>query len=229
MHLFKVIFGLLFFVTSCDAVNSSDRDASADATYRVTFLPNWTASRFSTNFPIGSDHFSGLIGATHNNAISFWREGQRASQGIENVAETGFKPSFEREIQTQKANRTAEFVLSGPGLGSGRGSVVIEFDVNKSHPLVTLISMVAPSPDWFVGVHDLSLLNSRGQWVEGLELVLPLYDAGTDSGDIFTSFNSNSNGLISLLTSSFGDTDFRRGVHRSTGQYIGQFIFKKIR
>ncbi|MBE8221371.1 MAG: hypothetical protein HAW60_01420 [Bdellovibrionales bacterium] len=231
MSTLKFIFVSLFLVTSCKAVNFSDRNSNANASYRVIFEANWTESRFPTNFPIDNDHFSGLIGATHNNQVNFWRAGKRASRGIENVAETGSKNSFEDEIQIQKNNNTAEFLLSGGGLGFGMGdsSVDFEFDINKSHPLVTLISMLAPSPDWFVGVHDLSLLNSRGQWKNRLEVNLKLYDAGTDSGDTFSSFNSDSSEFIQLLTSRNEDTDFTDGVNRRTGNYIGTFIFQKIR
>ncbi|MBE8163096.1 MAG: hypothetical protein HAW63_03830 [Bdellovibrionaceae bacterium] len=231
MHIVKIIFVLLFFITSCEAMNFSDRDANADATYRVTFVANWTKSRFSTNFPEGNDHFSGLVGATHNSRVNFWREGKQASKGIEIVAETGSKTTFINEIEIQKSNNVAEFLLSGGGLsfGKGNGNISFEFDINRPHPLVTLISMLAPSPDWFVGVHDLSLLNSRGQWVESLEVNLPLYDAGTDLGRVFTSADEDSNGVISLLTSRPGDTNFVNGKHRNNARYVGKFIFERIK
>ncbi len=229
MYVIKWVFASLFIAALCQAKNSSDRDIEADVTYRITFKPNWTVSGFPTHFPVNRDHFSGLIGTTHNSKVSFWGRNQLATQGIETVAETGSKGDFKDEIQEQKNKGLAEFLLSSSGLPSGTASVAIEFDVNKSHPLVTLISMIAPSPDWFVGVHGLSLLDSNGQWERKLVLNLPLYDAGTDSGNRFTSFNSNSSEFISLLTSSSQDTDFKEGVHRRTGEYIGQFIFEKIK
>lgn len=227
----NIKFSLILFMlmASCSATESeTDRDVNASASYRITFIANWTQNQFSVNFPNGNDHFSGLIGATHNNQISFWSRGQQASQGIENIAETGSKLTFESEIQEQKQNSNAEFLLSGSGLSSGEGSVELEFDINETHPQVTLISMLAPSPDWFVGVHNLQLLNNS-QWVSRLEIDLALYDAGTDSGNLFNSANFNSNGFVSLLTSFIGDTDFREGVHRDTGEYVGKFIFDRIK
>jgi hypothetical protein len=46
--------------------------------------------------------------------------------------------------------------------------------------------MVAPSPDWFVGVHDLDLLQG-GDWAAQQTVTLHAYDAGTDSGATYDS------------------------------------------
>jgi hypothetical protein len=46
--------------------------------------------------------------------------------------------------------------------------------------------MIAPSPDWFVGVSALSLMEN-GQWVDTKTVTLFAYDAGTESGEIYTS------------------------------------------
>ena len=62
------------------------------------------------------------------------------------------------------------------------------FDVNVDFPLVTLVSMIAPSPDWFVGVSSLSLLE-EGSWLGSVVVELFAYDAGTDGGVIYTSPN----------------------------------------
>ncbi len=48
--------------------------------------------------------------------------------------------------------------------------------------------MIAPSPDWFVGVHDLSL-RQGGEWRSEVTAQLFAYDAGTDSGASYTSPN----------------------------------------
>ena len=51
---------------------------------------------------------------------------------------------------------------------------------------MTLVSMVAPSPDWFVGVDGLELFQNN-QWRNNVVVDLLPYDAGTDSGATFTS------------------------------------------
>jgi hypothetical protein len=41
--------------------------------------------------------------------------------------------------------------------------------------------MIAPSPDWFAGVHGLNLIQN-GDWVREHVVELRPYDAGTDLG-----------------------------------------------
>ena len=48
--------------------------------------------------------------------------------------------------------------------------------------------MIAPSPDWFVGVNGVSLCGDSA-WVNRLELPLMAQDAGTDSGATFAAPN----------------------------------------
>ncbi|MFL7794766.1 MAG: spondin domain-containing protein, partial [Anaerolineae bacterium] len=51
---------------------------------------------------------------------------------------------------------------------------------------VSVVTMIAPSPDWFVGVSALNLLED-GVWVDEKVVELFPYDAGTDSGVSYTS------------------------------------------
>jgi len=58
----------------------------------------------------------------------------------------------------------------------------IEFDVsmNAQWPRVSMVTMLGPSPYWFVGVSGLTIQDADG-WLENLSVDLPLYDAGTKS------------------------------------------------
>ena len=60
------------------------------------------------------------------------------------------------------------------------------FTATEAFPLATVVAMVAPSPDWFVGVSGVSL-RTGNSWVEELVISLEPYDAGTDSGETYTS------------------------------------------
>lgn len=206
-------------------------NGTADARYRVTFNDVWTGANFPTNYP-GNAHFSGLIGATHNNQVVFWEGGQPASAGVRNVAETGGKSPFDAEIQAQITAGTTQNLLSGPGIGATPGSAVVEFNISKDYPEVTLISMIAPSPDWFVGVHNLNLLGSDGEFVQSLTQNLEAYDAGTDNGATFTSGNSASPGeVITKLTCQPQDCDLLDGKHRDANAaqpYLGTFTFERL-
>ena len=54
--------------------------------------------------------------------------------------------------------------------------------------LVTIVTMIAPSPDWFIGVTSLNLFENDS-FVDEKTVILYAYDAGTDSGINYTSPN----------------------------------------
>ena len=58
--------------------------------------------------------------------------------------------------------------------------------MSRDYPLVTLVTMVAPSPDWFAGVTGLRLIEN-GAWIEDRVVPAAAWDAGTDSGVSFVS------------------------------------------
>jgi hypothetical protein len=47
---------------------------------------------------------------------------------------------------------------------------------------MSLVTMIGPSPDWFVGVSGFDLCLSNCTWMEDASFDLFPYDAGTDSG-----------------------------------------------
>lgn len=159
--------------------------AAPTARYSVTFESTWTAATHPSDFPRDA-HFSRLIGGTHTSAVHFWGPGELASRGIEDMAERGATTPLDSEIENAVGAGTASGLIRGGGIGRSPGSTGVEFEIRREFPLVTLVSMVAPSPDWFVGVHDLDLIE-RGDWVALKVVALDPYDAGTDDGVTFTS------------------------------------------
>lgn len=156
--------------------------------YQVTFESTWSAATHPLGFP-PSPHFSGLIGGTHSSDVSFWDEAALASTGIQNMAEVGSKIALTSEVNAAITAGTADAVISGGGINPSPGTVAKTFTVDEAFPLVTLVAMLAPSPDWFVGVSGLPL-RENDAW--NLEVVVDLivYDAGTDSGVNYTSPDS---------------------------------------
>ena len=158
---------------------------TASTSYDVVFAALWSANTHPTSFP-SNPHFSPLIGGTHEATVTFWAEGSLASPGIKRMAELGQKDPLDSEVEVAIQAGTADGLLSGNGISLSPGTVELTFDINVDFPLVTLVSMVAPSPDWFLGVNSLSLLE-EGSWVDSVVIELFAYDAGTDSGAIYTS------------------------------------------
>ncbi len=149
------------------------------ATYTVTFDSFWSANSHPQDFPPNA-HFSSLIGGAHHADVVFWQPDAPASRGIKDVAELGSPGQLRAEIEDAIEMGTTRAVIAGPGTSSP-GSARTSFTIQPSHPFVTLVTMIAPSPDWFVGVHGLSLVQ-KGRWAEEVVVSLWPYDAGTDRG-----------------------------------------------
>lgn len=164
---------------------------SPTATYQVVFDAEWSQATHPTTFP-GDPHFSPLIGGTHSDAVVFWEPGGIATLGIERMAETGSPSVLRFEVNEAIAMDTAHSVVEGGGIGTSPNEVSTSFDMVDDNPLITLVTMIAPSPDWFVGVHGLNL-RPNGAWVDTLTVDLDAYDSGTDSGVNYTSPNANTN------------------------------------
>lgn len=62
------------------------------------------------------------------------------------------------------------------------GKTFAVFRVDPNHHLVSFVSMIDPSPDWFLGVAGLELCLPNCSWIENKVLDLYPWDAGTDSG-----------------------------------------------
>ena len=162
--------------------------AGASATYTITFTGAWTAEATPGGVPDGA-HFSPLIGGVHNADVAFLEAGGTATPGIESMAERGRTATLKEEIQAAGANALSVLRKdSGPGATASDTFEAVA--VTADHPRITLLSMIAPSPDWFVGVFGLSLLDAEGNWVDALTVNLYPWDAGTEGGDDFSFDNA---------------------------------------
>ena len=159
--------------------------APQTVTYQVRFEGNWTLASTPAGV-VGGAHFTTLIGGVHGSGVTFWAVGEQASAGVELVAELGSTPTFRREVEA--SSHTLSVIQEGVA-GGGTGTATFNIDVTRTHPQVTLLSMIGPSPDWFVGVSGVSLLDGSNQWRQSHVVDLFPYDAGTEDGTEFTLSN----------------------------------------
>ena len=119
------------------------------------------------------------------------------------MAETGGTTTLKSEIATAQGQGTMQHLLSGSGVNPSPGKTSFDFQIDASHTLVSVATMIAPSPDWFVGVHDLDLCGKDGKWLPSTVVDLLPYDSGTDSGTTFTSANADTQppGVITAIVS----------------------------
>lgn len=206
-----------------DNPDTGDGSGTLSARYRVTFDATWSADTHPVLFP-DNPHFSGLVGSVHNEQVIYWQPGGNATDGIEVMAETGDKSVLLDEVEIAIDSGYALSFIDGGGVSTSPGSVSIEVDVSIDYPLLTVTSMLAPSPDWFVGVHNLPLHDGQ-QFVQLQTVELSVYDAGTDSGERYTSRDQQTSPRdpISLVNSFPTDSPFFNGLPS-----IGRFVIEKL-
>ena len=158
------------------------------AVYDVVFQGTWTTAVTPGGVPSGA-HFSRLIGGIHSDAVTFLESGGTASAGVESMAEDGGWTGLQGEVQN--AGSGALSALSGDTDFIGpTTSKTLTATLSTEHPRITLVTMVAPSPDWFVGVSGLPLLDDQGRWLRAHDVHLYPWDAGTEDGSEFSLSNA---------------------------------------
>ena len=203
--------GILLFIAIILGTQPELVRAQTTATYDVTFTGNWN-TQSTPGGVVGGAHFTTLIGAVHNSDVTFWAVGEMATAGVERVAELGITDRFETEIRNT-AGGTVKSTVRASGTGA-MGSNTLEVEFSRTHPLLTLLSMIGPSPDWFVGVSGLSMLDGSDAWRSSHTVDLFPYDAGTEDGEGFSLGNQETNprGTITSLRGQgkFSDTPMAR-------------------
>lgn len=179
---------------------------TATARYDIVFEGLWSQATHphpngAGSFP-GDAHWSPLVGALHKSSLELWKAGTLASAGVEQMAETGGTTLFNGEIDAAIVANTAGSRLNGPGLLSPAVVTMTDVLVDGNYSNLTLVSMVAPSPDWFAGVSGLSLNDGQGQWKTEIIVDLYPYDAGTEDGSGYSLSNPDTvpHQLIHSLT-----------------------------
>ena len=181
--------GLLGLVLAIAPLSGPPAMAQADTvTYELTLEITWSVETAPFQFP-ANPHLSRLFGATHNSRYTLFRDGHTASSGLELMAENGRGSVLMAEFAEAARRGRVGTVFEGPNLAVSPGVVSTTFAATSEHPLLSFVTMIAPSPDWFIGGADLPLLVD-GTWIDAIELELWAWDSGTDSGLSYDSPNA---------------------------------------
>jgi len=161
------------------------------AEYTVILKSTWTPKTHPFQYPKGA-HFSGLIGASHNASYSIFALGRRPTPGLERLSEEGKHSPLDDEINAAIAAGRAGMLFETGQLKNFKDSLVTTVRVDPAHPLVSLVAMIAPSPDWFTGAADVNLVEN-GAWARSRTLRLIAYDAGGDNGTTYRAPDKDAN------------------------------------
>lgn len=188
MKIFTLLFCLFSFPIACTNANPLIRlldplvRAGEGARYMILIEAHWCHPTLQPACPTAKQHFSRPVGATHNENGFFWKPSTLATEGIKRMAEMGETTTLTRELADihKQGDIGTVFVAVG-GIPTSPATKILEFEVHHNRPMVSVVTMLAPSPDWFTGVHNISLLKGDGSFHDSIVLPIFAYDAGTDS------------------------------------------------
>ena len=166
-------------------------EAETIATYTLTMDSPWSRDTHPDYHPDGS-HLSPMVAWSHRVPDTIFSSGGISSPGMEIMAETGGTNVLVKEIEDH-ANVGDVFGYSfDQGAVSTPGSSEIQITASYDAGLITVVSMIAPSPDWFIAARNVELYR-EGEWQESVTIPARLYDAGTDSGETFNAEDDDTN------------------------------------
>ena len=204
-----------------DHAMASELSLPTPVTFEATMHVFWNSDDFPTDFP-PNPHFSPLAGGPHSEAFRLWQPGALSSEAIEIQAEIGDpKPLANVYHQAGAEVLPNQFVVGD--LIPSPGSTTVRFQTDSGHTFVSLTSMLAPSPDWFVGISAFPL-TVGGLWIEEVAIPLCVWDAGTDDGSTYASADVQPQAphLIQLLKGYPFSDDSER-----TAQ-VGELVLRRI-
>jgi hypothetical protein len=180
--LFNILLMMLLF--SC----KKEKVERFSVVYEVEFISTWSATSHPTDFP-SDPHFSPFMATSHLSSASLFIEGLDASEGLINLAETGNTDQLDEELQVminlgQSLDKVKGNRFDSPGT-SGKAQI----GMRAGYQNVSIVSMIAPSPDWFVAATTSLLDPVDGLWYDEVIANAVSYDVGSDSGNTFTSAN----------------------------------------
>lgn len=82
------------------------------------------------------------------------------------MAEVGGTATLIEELQALIDQKKGLKTYVGSGLGSGVGNVTLEVSIINEFPAISLATMLAPSPDWYIAAVNVILTDDDDNFIE---------------------------------------------------------------
>jgi hypothetical protein len=221
------LFTLLWCISifSCSSSDDSSDNGGGggsldpQATYRITFTTNFTATTHPTDYPDNAS-FGRVFLAAHSPGSSIFNLGGIASDGLKKYAEDGDLTDLVAEHSGGEDNNLMTIITGSSNVGTNT-TVTFDINVTPTTTRISFVSKISPSPDWFVGVSSFDLV-SGNELIESASVRLYPLDAGSDSGTSYESPDSPEAGPITQIQG----TPFSSGTIEST--QLGTLSIERI-
>lgn len=143
-------------------VDNFGGDCSTDslAVYKVTLEGHWSRELFPKHYPENrpSAHFSKSFGVSHNGSFNLFSIDKVASTGLKEFCESTDTDEWENE-EISGELIFDEFVI--PKLSNPLDKIESRLFVQSNYSLISMVTKLMPSPDWFIGLDALQVSKNR--------------------------------------------------------------------
>ena len=153
-------------------------------TYEISVVRSWSEATHPLDWPGVTAHFTGGIGATHNDAYAMFGAGRIATPGLEMLSQKGMSTPFDQELAAAKTSGNVGGIFQTGAVWTVGGTTAAQVIATDAFPILSFAMMVAPSPDWFTGVPALAL-KRNGQWIDSETITLYAWDSGTNDAKTY--------------------------------------------
>ncbi|XP_011179363.1 spondin-1 [Zeugodacus cucurbitae] len=149
-----------------------------------------------------SDLLDSIVGEQQQQQMQHQQQLQQLQQ--QNVANGNSFAGFVPTANAVRGERSVFDEFNIPAVLVGDGRQETKFFVDSNHSMVSLMTRIVPSPDWFIGVDSFQLCVG-GSWIDTVTVEMDPLDAGTDNGFTFTAPNwpTSPQGVIYRITSRY--------------------------
>jgi hypothetical protein len=178
---------------------------TVEVEYDCVFTSLWSAEDHPFEYPVEA-HWSFPVLVAHSDEYILWNPSDLVTPGVQLVAEMG--PTSVLEVELEAAGDAIYDTQIGKvqwntDVGNipeshiiGLTQTIPGLKVSPSHPLVSSISMINPSPDWFSGISEFTPMTDSGNWYQTFSIDMAPWDAGTDSGTTYRSDNMPTDPMV---------------------------------
>jgi len=171
-------------------VSNVNQHYPGDLRYYCTFRGKWSEERHPRDFPTAAYRsFSAPVMISHSKGFRMWTGTETVTAGVEYLAEEGFPTIMYNEFDN--GGFETLMMTVGERMFNTTGSQHLPpINVTYSHPWLSAMSKITPSPDWFVGFSDLRTISYDTEtYYNRIVIQSYVWDAGTDDGQTYLAFD----------------------------------------
>jgi len=159
-----------------------------DLRYYCTFRGKWNRERHPNDFPTAASWSAPVI-VSHSKGWRMWTGTETVTAGVEYMAEEGF-PTIMYNEYANAGYETLQMIIGDRMYNTSESQHLPPINVTYSHPWLSAMTKISPSPDWFVGFSDFrSISYDTETFYNRVVIQSYVWDAGTDDGQNYLSFD----------------------------------------